>query len=148
MISEAAKDLLVRLLDPNPVTRLSLAAAQSHTWLRDPVEVAESSYMDDYNSFLITQNLYLKPKMAGHVDLEVVSKLESMQQIFRFSNLAVPFNQLIGKYLRKSHRSSVKKELGSQDAAVLVNLCVAYKFLFHLKLVQNLPKKLVMMALK
>ena len=62
MISDAAKDLIQRLLDTNPATRLSLTEAQAHIWLRYPIDEASKSYIDDYDSFLTKQNLNLKPK--------------------------------------------------------------------------------------
>ena len=51
-------------------------------------------------------------------------------------NDQIEFDQLIATYLRKIHRSSSKKALGSKDAFSVLNLCTAYKFLIHRKLVK------------
>ena len=47
-----------------------------------------------------------------------------------------PLEEVISAYFKTSHRSQVKKELGP-DAAPILNLCVAYKQLLHLKLVET-----------
>ena len=41
----------------------------------------------------------------------------------------------ISRYFKSIHRSSAKKELG-RDFFAVQNLCVAYKFLIHKKLVR------------
>ena len=55
-ISEEAKDLICKLLDPNPVTRLSLRDAQSHPWLRESLGgggATYGSYLANYDKFLV-----------------------------------------------------------------------------------------------
>jgi serine/threonine protein kinase len=60
-VSDSAKDLIRKLLDPNPITRFSMSQAQGHPWLQVPANTA-GSYIESYNSFLVTQGIALKPK--------------------------------------------------------------------------------------
>lgn len=56
----------------------------------------------------------------------------------------------IARYFKQIHRSSAKRELG-RDFHAVQNLCVAYKFLLHKKLVDtcvNEPKMKILTAEK
>ena len=75
IISDQAKDLISRLLDPNPSTRLSLSEAQGHEWLQDSNNLMQQAYLDDYNTFVATKKLNFKPKDVCQVDQEIVAQL-------------------------------------------------------------------------
>ena len=62
IISYDAKDLIRRLLDPNPVTRLSITVAMNHAWLHDNSLSESKSYLDNYGNFLATRGFNLMPK--------------------------------------------------------------------------------------
>ena len=70
IISDSAKDLIRRLLDPNYHTRLSMSAVKSHSWItfsddHSGQEPAISSYLENYSNFLVARGLHLKPKTVG-----------------------------------------------------------------------------------
>ena len=72
IISDTAKDLIRRLLDPNPVSRVSPQQALHHSWLHEPSDTSES-YLADYERFVASQRLNLKPKSAKDVDQSLVA---------------------------------------------------------------------------
>ena len=75
-ISAEAKDLISRLLDPNPVTRLSMQAVLSHQWLAQPEDSsANCSYLADYGKFLVAHGIDLKPKSVSQLDQNSVNEL-------------------------------------------------------------------------
>ena len=61
IISYDAKDLIRRLLDPNPVTRLSITVAMNHAWLHDNILSESKSYLNNYDNFLVEHGFNLMP---------------------------------------------------------------------------------------
>ena len=71
----------------------------------------------------------------SQIDQNLIAELAQIRERFPMMNIQFSFEQLIAKYLRIYHRSCCKNELGKRDAFCVMNLCVAYKFLLHRKLV-------------
>ena len=61
LLSNGAKDLISKLLDPNPVTRLSIKDALHHPWCQSG---EMPPYIDNYDRFLAQLGYHQMPKHA------------------------------------------------------------------------------------
>lgn len=142
-ISKEAKDLITKLLNPDPCSRYSMKEAQDHPWLSD---TDQSSYLVNYSKFLSSNKINLKPKHLKDLDQDLVTQLASASDSFRIEDQSLSYGQLIAKYFKSCHRksSSLNKKLG-RDAFAVQNLCVAYKFLLQRKLIDASGKNEVLL---
>ena len=130
-VSEHAKDLICKLLDPNPCTRYSMRQAQAHPWLND---TDPNSYFVAYEKFLAQNQISLKPKEQSQIDSDLLTEISQFPEKFPLESLDLNYGQILSKYFKSSHKSSsLQKKLGRNSFSVQ-NLCVAYKFLLHRKL--------------
>ena len=72
--------MINRLLDPNPVSRFTMAQVQQHAWLREDCssELNHSYLSSDFDKFLLAHKLKLKPKHAKDVNEDILCVLEQM----------------------------------------------------------------------
>ena len=79
-VSNEAKDLICKLLDPNPVSRYTMAQVQEHAWLSENTtsELRSSYLLGDFDKFLVAHKLKMKPKHVKDVDGDILSLVEQM----------------------------------------------------------------------
>lgn len=70
-VSKDAKDLICKLLNPDPCQRYSMADAMEHPWLSEGIE--QCSYLKSYSKFLSQNLINLKPKHVKDLDMELVN---------------------------------------------------------------------------
>ena len=138
-VSAEAKDLITKLLNPDPCKRLAMKDAMEHPWLSASHFNHQGSYLKDWSKFLAQEGFVLKPKAASDVNQNVVSKLKDISAQFPLSQLvqtSFEFDKLIGKYYSSKKPSSLKRKIG-EDAPSVLNLCVAYKLFLHRELLSR-----------
>ena len=84
-VSASAKDLIRKLLDPNPISRFSMKQAQDHPWLSELVD--SNSYIANLNNLLVTHQINLKPKRVEDLDQKLMSKLAEIAYRFPLRNI-------------------------------------------------------------
>ena len=72
-VSSDAKDLISKLLNPDPCQRYSMRDALQHPWLSEDIE--QCSYLNSYSKFLVQNQINLKPRHVRDLDTELVNQL-------------------------------------------------------------------------
>ena len=79
-LSDEVKDLIYKLLDPNPITRFSVKQAQEHPWLSR--EIDPDSYLSNYGKFLAKEQFRFKPKSVSELDENILHELQQISHRF------------------------------------------------------------------
>lgn len=118
IVSKEAKDLISKLLNPDPCARYSMSDAIQHPWLSEDID--QSSYLKSYSKFLAQNFINLSPKHLKDLDMELVNQLQAINEQFDFDDQGLNYGQIIAKYFKSCHRksSSLTKKLGRDAFAV------------------------------